>query len=149
MKLKHDDARKLIVLLLCPLACCGCGGGDDLLKKRGSVSGVVSFDGEPVEEGQIIFTPQGKEGNVAGAMIEDGAYSIPREKGPVAGPHSVSITASRKTGQKKKAPVPAPPGEMIELREEYIPAKYNRQTTLSVEIEVGDNPDVDFELTKD
>jgi hypothetical protein len=148
--LKPDVARNIAVFLLCALAFSGCGGGgDDLLSKRGSVQGIVTFDGEPVEEGQILFTPTGKEGSVAGSAITDGEYSIPREQGPVAGPHSVAITASRKTGKQIKAMQPAPPGTMIDVKEEYIPAKYNYTTTLSAEIKAGENPDLDFNLTKD
>jgi hypothetical protein len=147
--LRHNVASRIAAMLLCTLAGGGCGGGDELLSKRCSVTGTVTFDGQPVENGQIIFTPKGKEGSVAGALIEDGEYFIPRDKGPVAGRHSVSITASRKTGEQKKAIMPAPPGEMIDVMEAYIPKKYNDQTTLSVELKAGENSEVDFDLTKD
>ena len=139
---------RTVALLLGAWLCGGCNG-DDLLSKRCSVTGTVTFDGKPVEEGQILFTPTGKMGSVAGAAIENGEYYIPREQGPVAGPHKVTITASRKTGEQMKAMPPAPPGQMIDLKEEYIPKKYNEQSTLSISLEAGENSEVDFDLTKD
>ena len=142
------DFRRRFVLLVIGLACVGCGEKDPLAAKRGSVSGTVTFDGQPVEEGRITFTPVGTEGQLAGAEIKDGKYTIPLKEGPVAGQHKVSIVASRKTGEQREAPMPAPPGTKIEVKEEYIPLKYNRQTTLTADIKAGENKDVDFKLDK-
>jgi len=142
------EFRRQSVLFLISVVCVGCGEGDPLAAKRGSVSGTVTFDGQPVEEGRITFTPVGTEGQLAGAEIKDGEYSIPLAQGPVAGQHKVSIVASRKTGEQREAPMPAPPGTKIEVKEEYIPPKYNRQTTLTADIEPGENTDVDFKLEK-
>jgi len=143
-----DDLRRRFVLLVIGIACVGCGSRDPLADKRGSVAGTVTFDGQPVEDGRITFTPVGNEGQLAGAEIKGGKYTIPLAQGPVAGQHKVSITASRKTGEQREAPMPAPPGTKIEVKEEYIPPKYNNQTTLSADIKAGENKDVDFKLDK-
>ncbi|MSR56416.1 MAG: hypothetical protein EXS05_01930 [Planctomycetaceae bacterium] len=138
--------RVLLSLSIAAMVCCGCGGGGTDLGKHGSVSGTVTFDGKPVELGQITFTPVGKEGTVTGAEIKNGKYSVSREAGPLVGQHKVSIHANRKSGAQIPAIMPAPEGTMIDVMEEYIPTKYNFESTLTAEIKAGDNPKVDFDL---
>jgi hypothetical protein len=41
-----------------------------------SVSGVVTYDGKPVESGEITFTPADGKGPTAGGKIEAGKYSV-------------------------------------------------------------------------
>jgi hypothetical protein len=85
---------------------------------------------------------------VTGADIKNGIYEIPRTQGPVAGSSQVSISSPRKTGKQIPAAMPAKEGTMIDIVEESVPEKYNARTTLTVEIAAGDNPDVDFKMTK-
>src|SRR5438128_90160 len=84
------------------LAAIGCsgGGGDDL--PRQPVAGTVTLDGEPLNEGAILFAPTGKsEGAVASATarIENGQFSIPRDQGPVPGTYKVSISHAEEKPQ--------------------------------------------------
>src|SRR5688500_13010891 len=59
----------------------GCGADSD----RGAVSGTVTLDGKPVENGSISFVPiEGTQSPSAGAVIGNGTYEIPRDKGPMA-----------------------------------------------------------------
>jgi len=122
------------------IVCSGCGG--DSVEKT-SVSGKVTFNGEPVELGQITFTPSSDSGSnsrgAASGEIKAGAYSIPASEGPMVGKHSVSITASRKTGKQIPAVMPAPEGTMIDVTEEYIPYNYNFETTLTAELTSSEN----------
>jgi len=134
-----------IPVLVFAASICGCGGGSG--EPRGAVSGNVTMDGQPVELGQITFTPTGKTGTVTGAEIKGGKYSIPKVDGPVVGGHKVSIRASKKTGQQIPAIPPADPKTMIDVMVEYIPTKYNFETTLTTDIKAGDNKDVNFALT--
>ena len=108
----------------------GCGSDDG----RATVRGSVTFDGVPLDAGVIALVPEpGSSGSAAGGEIESGSYSISSD-GPLPGKYMVQITASRKTGQ------------MVEQTEQYIPAKYNKNTELIVEIESGSNR-CDFELS--
>lgn len=71
----------------------GCGeAGPD----RYDVSGKVTFQGQPVPAGQIVFEPDptaGGRGPAGYAQIDDGQYSTRSSgKGPVAGPHIARIT---------------------------------------------------------
>ena len=118
----------------------GCGGPDS---GRASVSGKVTFDGEPVKAGQIAFEPQGP-GRMGIAQIVDGAYQMPPQQGPTPGKYTVRITADRPTG--KTAP-DAGGRSGGETYEQYIPAKYNTRSELSVEIGAEPNAVHDFALT--
>jgi hypothetical protein len=71
----------------------GCGGdGVD----RYDVSGVVTFDGNPVPLGQIMFQPdtgKGNRGPAGVAKIENGHFDTSKsDKGTVGGPHVVIIS---------------------------------------------------------
>lgn len=72
----------------------GCGRSDS--QPRYNVSGSVTFAGEPVPAGFILFTPdaaKGARGPAGSAQIKDGQYDTRHEgKGPVGGPHTVTIT---------------------------------------------------------
>ena len=132
-----------MVLLACGLTGCGGAGGPD----RGAVTGTVSFEGKPIDQGSILFVPvAGKAGSSSGAAITDGKFSIPQEKGPVVGLNRVEVHWPRKTGRKKEVGSPAPPGTMIDEVEEAIPATFNTSSTLEQRIERGNNA-VDLKLT--
>lgn len=112
----------------------GCGNSSGSVH----VTGVVTFQGQPVESGEIIFTPQEDGQPSAAGKIEQGKYEcqVP------AGPSSVRITAYR--------PVPGKfdtsnPGEKTPVVEMYIPAKYNDRTTLEVTVDRA-SPTLDFKL---
>ncbi len=133
----------LLVLLAGGVTGCGGAGGPD----RGAVTGTVSFEGKPIDQGSILFVPvAGKAGSSSGAAITDGKFQIPKEKGPVVGMNRVEVHWPRKTGRKKEVGSPAPPGTMIDEVEEAIPATFNTKSTLEQRIERGNNP-VDLKLT--
>lgn len=116
------------------LVVAGCGG-DGLT--RGTVSGKVTLDGQPVANGTIVFTPTGgTKGPMAMAEIANGQYAITNNP-PVAGKHSVKIQGFRDTAKKDDR------GQVI--GEQFIPDKYNDKTTLTVDIAKGTNSR-DFEL---
>ena len=102
-----------------------------------------------MDAGVITLVPEpGSSGLAAGGVIEDGSYSI-ASKGPLPGKYLVQITASRPTGEMVEAPTIGPgseAGTMVEQTEQYIPANYNENTELIVEIEPGSNRH-DFTLT--
>lgn len=128
------------------LACLAGGCGSAEGPARGSVSGKVTLDGDPIEHGSISFHPVGQtRGMVAGGAIEQGRYSIPAAQGPAVGQNRVEIHASRKTG--KKVPDPyGEPGQTMEQSVEAVPQQYNAQSTLVREVKPGNNP-LDFDLS--
>ena len=70
----------------------GCGDSDGA--GRIAVEGNVSLEGAAVVEGYVSFRPaQGTSGPAAGpAVILDGAFSLPAERGPVAGDYLIVVT---------------------------------------------------------
>ncbi|GAA4438168.1 hypothetical protein [Bremerella cremea] len=101
-----------------------------------TVKGAVTFEGTPVETGEILFIPADGTGPVSAGPISNGEFSFiatPGEK-------KVEITANR-VGDK-----PAPDGLPNYIP--YIPAKYNTQTTLTKTVENKAENVYTFDLKK-
>ncbi|NOY29739.1 MAG: hypothetical protein GXP28_06050 [Planctomycetes bacterium] len=111
----------------CLLLLAGCGSSSD----RAALAGAVTFDGAPLSKGSITFLPQlGTRGPAAGGSIEQGRFEIDREGGTFVGTFAVQITATRKTGRKVKTLI----GTVVDGEEQYVPARYNRQSELTAEV---------------
>lgn len=120
-------------------------GGCDDGPPRFALSGQVSYDGVPVEAGNIGFVPMPADATTAaGAEIANGRYEIPRHEGPVAGTYRVVIYAERPAGEKIAA---EEGGGALEVLEQYIPPQYNEASNLEVEIG-GDQAELNFALEK-
>jgi hypothetical protein len=140
------------------VAMAGCGASDDL--PRLPISGRVTYDGEPLTKAWIQFRPEGNGGVTAsGAMIEDGAYSIPRGDGLIPGNYRVAITkAEEPEGDANKPEVASAPKESTKtlklkkgmspfgFAKQLIPDKYNTKTRLTANV-LADGPTAfDFTL---
>jgi hypothetical protein len=68
-------ARPLWLVLLASLIS-GCGGS------VASISGDVTYNGEPVGNGYITFTPSDGKGPITGGAIENGHYQVELTPGP-------------------------------------------------------------------
>jgi hypothetical protein len=99
-----------LALAAAPLAGCGSGA------RTYEVTGEVTFDGQPVPEGDILFAPDDPSLAPEGGKIKGGRYQL-RAK---AGRYRVEVRASR----------PGKPGPMGPVYESYIPEEYNNKTTL-------------------
>jgi hypothetical protein len=112
----------------------GCGGG----VPRYDVSGTVSFDGQPVERGEVSLIPDDPAQPPEGGLIESGRFRFQA----TAGPKTVQIRGSR----------PLPPErqdnpDMGLLYEDFIPARYNRESTLKAEVKPRGSNVFDYQLT--
>ena len=117
----------------------GCGGSN-----QAAVTGQVTLDRQTVDGGTISFIPvEGGDRFSGWGEIKEGRYSIPVKTGPVAGTQRVEIRWNKKTGRKTRA-LPPSQGEIDEIAE-VIPARYNNQSELKVELKSGHNQ-ADFEL---
>jgi len=140
--MRADKVVAAYLALLSAAWLAGCGGGDDL--PRRAISGVVAFDGRPLDGGRIEFQPIGP-GVTAGGAIEGGAYRIARDEGPTPGRYRVNISAPGETG-----PAPEPqggdPGRGRPGAAERIPARYNASSGLAVEVVTTGSGQFDFTL---
>ncbi len=134
----------IAIMWLLPLA--GCGDISSL--KRAVVVGEVKYQGKPINDGSIRFVPiKDTGGPAAAAMIADGRYSVMAGGGVPLGTHRVEII-----GLRDKPKIPSPPNPAVEEfgggKQEYIPEKYNRKSTLEVTIEAAGDGEVvqDFDL---
>ncbi|MCE9567240.1 MAG: hypothetical protein K8U57_35000 [Planctomycetes bacterium] len=117
----------------------GCGGGTD----SGDVSGTVVYDGKPIEEGSISFTPEDGNGPTAGGSIKSGKYTAPKVH---LGTAKVSISGAKVTGSKKMYP-DDPKSPVVITSTEMLPEKYNQKTELRYDVKSGAQTK-DFDLSK-
>jgi hypothetical protein len=115
---------------------------------RQGISGKVSIAGKPLPKGNITFRPlAGTASPSAGAAIVDGQYSIDAAQGVMPGKFRIEITSSRPGKQKVAAPIT---GELVAVEEQFLPAKYNTQSQLELEVVAGNaKTQKDFELTNE
>ena len=125
------------ILVACAeLASLGCGRGGS------PVSGAVSFDGAPVENGRISFVPADGKGPTFGGLIEAGRYAV---VAPTPGAKVVRVSAVRPTGR-KLPPDPLDGGAApVDEIAPYIPEQYNDRSTLTCDVVAGQNK-FDFHL---
>jgi len=118
------------VLLLGGLSGCGDAG-----PSRMEISGMVTLDGEPLDQGSIDFRDTAGELPSSGAMISAGAYHIPHEKGLLPGRYQVSIDSAATDGQ-----TASPTEYSMSIPVSRIPLKYNGKSELTAEVsETGAN----------
>ena len=130
----HGVAMLWALALLVPLGCSGTDG-------RVSVSGKVTLDGNPLEDGSISFRPApGTSANSSGGRITAGSYELPAESGLKPGKYLVSVVAFRKTGKM----VEDPQMGMVAEREKV---KFKEAGSLDATIEEGGANTFDFPLT--
>jgi hypothetical protein len=126
------------------LCACGCGASDTQV-----VEGIVTLDGQPLEQGQIEFTPMsGSTGPIAGAAIENGHYKVPAvaQGLQTGGVYRVAITSMVGSGQFIFHPE-APGGKMESLKN-IVPDRYNEESELQIEVSARAAENVhDFTLT--
>ena len=84
--------RKIAQTLACLLGLLLCEGCRDE-GTRVPVSGTVTQNGQPIQEGKITFAPaEGTSGPAAGTSIQNGRYQIPASEGPGTGDYVISVT---------------------------------------------------------
>lgn len=162
MKLEHDgDAVVLYFLifkrvykmpvykmmqhfgLLCiALTFAGCGSADDT-PELGTVSGVVTLDGNPVANAQVTFKPLSGGRISMGISDESGLYTLEYKNntpGAKVDRHRVSV----RTGREAEG-LPNLEGYVAPVKE-TIPEKYFIKSKLEVDVKAGEN-EIPLDLT--
>ena len=110
----------------------------------GDVSGTVTYDGTPVEDGAISFIPIDGKGQGGGGTIKDGKYTA--TKVSVAN-MKVQLSGTKVVGKKKVYDTPDSP--VMSLTAEVLPPKYSDRDTTELTFEVVPGPSTkNWELKK-
>jgi hypothetical protein len=118
----------------------GCGSQG----KRRALGGAVTFRGQPLEHGSITFlATSGPPGPAGGALIRAGRYDLPAAQGLEPGSYRVVISAPEPGGTLSPAEIAA--GASPRARER-LPAKYNAESQLTVEVKGSGANQFDFHL---
>jgi hypothetical protein len=158
--------HRLLAIMAVPslLVMTSCGGVDDGLGKRYSVSGNVTYNGNPLAKGKISFVPEEATGVGASGIIENGSYKLStgaENDGARAGKYKVTVTAKEDSVEKAKADFAKVnkgtdpnyvPGRFLGRADaeakSLIPTGYGdpRTTNLKAEVKEGSNS-IPFELS--
>jgi hypothetical protein len=106
----------------------GCGDS------RSSVSGTVTFDGQPVKSGTVTLVKSDGELVREGAAIKDGSFqaNVPP------GNYKIELNAQKVVGTRKQKGFDGKEEE-VEITEELFPDWYNSKTELNETIKPGVN----------
>ena len=119
----------------------GCGNAGPT---RAPIQGKVTVGGQPLAAGRILFTPIApNQGPATSAAITAGEYKIRKADGPVVGQNRVEVEADLNLGfaiddeaaYAKRGAKPLPPNA--------IPAQFNRDSQLVVEVKAGEDNSYD------
>ena len=122
-------ARRAACALTMLALVAGCDDGPAM----GDVTGTVTVDGQvPPDGSSINFIPADGQGPSAGALIQNGKYSV---QVPV-GLAKVEIRVPKPAKKGAKVEGPGSEGGYVE---ELLPPKYNDQTELTLEVKRGKN----------
>jgi hypothetical protein len=124
---RHD--WRAIAVFCWFVAVAGCDNG---VAGRSRVQGTVTVNGAPPASGAIAFTPVDGAAPTAGGQIVDGKYSVDV---PI-GKSKVAIRVPRVVGQRKLYNTPDSPVQP--LMEESLPAEYNDETELTLDVKPGE-----------
>lgn len=129
---------QLFAPLVLALVCfTGCGDGLGLAP----VKGTVTLDGQPLAGAEVIFRPADGRPSL-GVTDAEGKYELRYDTdllGALPGKHKVSISTggeAAETGSEDAG------GKKVER----LPAQYNKQTTLEVDVDRSKRDPIDFKL---
>lgn len=105
-----------------------------------TLTGKVTLDGKPIENGTISLIPADGNTATAGTRITNGEYSLALPPGTKRVEISAAEVVSRRAAYQGESNSP-----QVDVMKSIIPARYNRESELSIEIKSGSNQR-DFDL---
>jgi hypothetical protein len=121
----------------------GCGPSGP---QRQPVTGKVLYKNQPLDgEGVIHFEPLDGQGSKSGAIVLNGEYRIPQDKGLFPGRYRVRIYGGDGLSGGGKAE-PSGPRPGFTPGKERIPPRYNRTSEIVKEVKDGEPNQFDFSI---
>lgn len=118
---------------------------------RYALAGSITLDQEPVNGGNIQFEPLGaNKTSATGTLVRQGRYTVPRQTGLMPGKYRVRIYCAEKIDPKlvsNQTPKLRPTWNEVPHARELVPAKYNTESELVVEVRPNDTNWFDFSLS--
>jgi len=160
MMIRALRSQHLLAILTVPALWAISGCGDDGLPSRYSVSGKVTYKGEPVQKGKISFVPEVESGRGATGEIVDGNYTLTTQDpgdGAIPGKYKVVVdtrqvdeaalkAATEKFAEKRKIEglqsIPQEvQGKILSQTKSLTPTKYMspQSTPLTEEVKAQSN----------
>lgn len=135
--------KRLGVLLTAVFLLCLVGCAKKDTSGRQSISGKVTFQGAPLDNGSIQFQAEAGGQQGSGAVITNGEYTVPARAGLLPGKYKVLISAGN-PGQ----PIPEgqAPGESGPPVEDRIPPEFNVNSDKFVEVSADKENKFDFDI---
>jgi hypothetical protein len=136
--------RRRVVAIVVSLAALFAGCAPDNPLGRKALSGQVTLDGAPLEQGNIEFHPMVQGGVQSGGVINSGSYSIPAHEGVTPGKYRVSIIDFVPTP-------PLPPGHMPgddlpPSPKPKVPPEWNSKSQNTIEVNQDGPYQFDFAI---
>ena len=126
---KHSFPWPAILLLLV-----GCSNEP----RQYEVTGAVTYQGQPIVDGQIIFEDEAPGQGKWPGLIKDGRYQLKA----TAGPKLVRLSASRETGKILEGAMDAKIPERVDI----LPPQFNSQSKEQRTVEAKEPQTIDFNL---
>jgi hypothetical protein len=138
---RHRPTPTTTSSLVATIVACCVGAGGCRPDATATSRGTVVFDGQPIETGLIVLRPvDGRLGPEA-APIEAGRFVVTGRPGR----RRVEIRGTQVVPEAKLSPsTPRMPG--VPYRRDYVPAAYNTESTIEVEVKAGSANVFDFDL---
>lgn len=147
----HRSRLGVVPVLLAAAGVAGCAGTSGNVPPRAPVMGLVTLDGELLEQGVIRFVPtQGTTGPQTTATIDRGLFTLPAAQGPIVGTHRIEIVSTDTGGlalDDEQALVRLSRSLQIQKIDVVrVPAVYNRQSRLIARVPESGTCDLNFDL---
>lgn len=106
--------------------------------ERAIVGGTVTYQGQPLKEGEIRLVPRdGAKLPSSAGYIVDGAYTLDAKGGVPVGTYTIQIEAYRVLPETATQKSPPSNQDIPPSRKQFIPRKYNVDSQLELAIPPG------------